>query len=298
MINPDSVKTKLKTKAQIRGHMLQEELTTYGLERTLYRISISDYADKFTLKGGIFLYAIFAGNFTRVTSDIDLLANEIDNEIKNIKKIFEEIFSIDVDDALKYDIKSLDIKTITEFKLYQGVNVSIIAYLDRTRIPISIDIGFGDIIYPDRMIMDFPSLLDMEIPKIYTYTLNSVIAEKLEAIVSLGYVNSRYKDFYDVYILAHSYDFIGKELKKAIEETFIHRKTGFDDIVAFEKSFAEDTIRSMRWNSFIKKKKAMVVVDFISVIHLMKDFLEPVIEKIITNEEMDSIWNSRIKEWI
>jgi predicted nucleotidyltransferase component of viral defense system len=298
LINPDSIKAKLKVKAQLKGHILQEELTAYGLERTLYRISISDYVDKFILKGGIFLYALFSGNFTRVTSDLDFLAQETNNEVENIEVIFKEIFSQNVNDGLNYDLESLTIRPITEFKKYHGVNISIVAYLDRTKIPISIDIGFGDIIHPESMIMDFPSILDMEIPRIYTYTLNSVIAEKFEAIVALGYVNSRYKDFYDIYILACNYDFIGNELKKAIEETFSNRKSGFDDIVAFEKDFVEDRIRNERWKAFIKKKKAMVVVDFKSVVSLIKYFLEPVIFKIIANEEMNSKWNSKNNEWI
>ncbi|MGB4438364.1 MAG: nucleotidyl transferase AbiEii/AbiGii toxin family protein [Sedimentibacter sp.] len=183
MISAESVKARLKNQASKRGHILQEELTAYVLERTIYRISISDYVDKFTLKGGIFLYALFEGNFTRVTTDIDLLAQMISNETDNIKRIFDEIFSIEVDDALRYDLKSLDVHTITEFKKYPGVNVSITVYLDKSRIQVSIDIGFGDVIYPERVLMDFPVLLDMETPRIYVYSIASVVAEKLEAIV-------------------------------------------------------------------------------------------------------------------
>jgi len=297
MINAESVKAKLKNQAPKRGLMLQEELTAYGLERTIYRISISKYVDKFTLKGGIFLYALFDGNFTRATTDIDLLAQKTNNEVENIKKIFKEIFLIEVDDALRYDLDSLEVHAITEFKAYHGVNVSIVAYLDRTKIPISIDIGFGDIVYPERVLMDFPVLLEMEVPKIYAYSLNSVIAEKFEAIVSLGYANSRYKDFYDIYILCSNYDFDGNELKNAIEETFHHRQTGFDDIVAFENGFAEDAIRKRRWNSFIKKKKAMESVDFGIAVDMIKDFLQPIVEKIIDNMEMNTQWNAQKKGW-
>lgn len=297
MINPDSIKAKLKNEAQLRGHILQEELTAYGLERTIYRISISDYVENFTLKGGIFLYALFAGNFTRVTTDIDLLAQKTNNEVGNIKEIFEEIFSLEVNDALHYDLKSLEVKTITEFKLYHGVNVSIIAYLDRTKIPITIDIGFGDTVYPERVLIDFPSILDMETSKIYAYTINSVIAEKFEAIVSLGYANSRYKDFYDLYILVCSYDFKGNELQKALEETFKNRQTVFDDIVAFEIGFADDSIRSVRWDAFIKKKNAMISVDFKHAVDLIKTFLEPVVDRIITGIVMNNIWDSKKKEW-
>lgn len=202
-----------------------------------------------------------------------------------------------MDDALRYDLDSLEVHPMTEFKAYHGVNDSIIAYLDRTKIPISIDIGFGDIVYPERVLMDFPVLLEMEVPKIYAYSLNSVIAEKFEAIVSLGYANSRYKDFYDIYILCSNYDFNGNELKKAIEETFHHRQTGFDDIVAFENRFTEDAIRKSRGNSFIKKKKAMESVDFGIAVDMIKDFLQPIVKKIIDNIEINTQWKSQKKGW-
>lgn len=115
--------------------------------------------------------------------------------------------------------------------------------------------------------------------------------------MSLGYANSRYKDFYDIYILASNYDFDGNELKKAIEETFHHRQTGFDDIVAFEKGFAEDNIRKSRWNSFVKKKKAMDSVDFGAAVGTIKVFLQPIVEKIVVKEEINAKWNSQKKGW-
>lgn len=135
--------------------------------------------------------------------------------------------------------------------------------------------------------MEFPVLLDMEVPHIYAYPLNSVIAEKFEAIVSLGYANSRYKDFYDIYVLANNYNFDGAELKKGIEETFRHRKTGFEDIVVFEKGFVDDIVKKNRWNSFIKKKKAMILVNFGDTVNLIKVFLEPIVAKILSNSEID-----------
>jgi len=221
MMNAESVKARLKNVAIERGHLYQEELLAYGLERTIYRISISNYMDKFALKGGMFLYALFERDFTRVTTDIDLLAQKLNNEVDSIKKIFEEIFLIEVDDALQYNLKTLQVISTIEFKFYHGINVKIVANLDKTKIPVSIDIGFGDRIYPERVLMEFPVILDMEAPKIYAYSLYSVIAEKFEAIVSLGYANSRYKDFYDIYILhkLRYYECKTDILKKAIEQT-------------------------------------------------------------------------------
>lgn len=118
--------------------------------------------------------------------DIDLLAQQISNDAEMIEKVFRNIFSIECDDALRFDLNSLRVADITEFKDYHGVNVSIIGYLDRTKVPVSIDIGFGDVIYPGHIRMRFPVLLDMEEPEVYAYSVYSVIAEKFEAFVSIG----------------------------------------------------------------------------------------------------------------
>ena len=297
MISADSIKARLKNQALGSGHIFQEELTAYALERTIYRISISKYADKFTLKGGIFLYALFNGNFTRATTDIDLLAGSISNEIDTIKAVFEEIFSIQVDDAINYDFNSFEVQLITEFKEYHGVNVSVFAYLDRSRIPVSIDIGFGDIVYPDRVLMDFPVLLDMDVPKIYAYSLASVVAEKFEAIVSLGYANSRYKDFYDIYILSNKFDFDGEALCLAIRETFRHRETTLDDIAVFEAGFSEDKTRITRWRSFVKKKRAMIHVDFSEAIEGVRIFLSPIVEILRNDETFSGEWDPDERSW-
>lgn len=298
MISAVSVKDRLKNLAKEDGRTMQDELVTYGLERAIYRLSISEYAERFTLKGGIFLYALFDGNFARATVDIDLLAQHISNDAEEMKKVFQDIFSIKCDDALQFDLESLDIINITEFKEYHGVNVSIMGYLDRTRVSVSIDIGFGDVVYPERMRMTFPVLLDMDAPEVYAYSIYSVIAEKFEAFVSLGLANGRYKNFYDIYVLSANYDLNGNELKNAIVETFMHRETTFDDIVAFEPDFIEDTVRQGRWNAFIKKKKAMMKIEFEEAIEQSKKLLLPIVEAIEQNKKFDYQWDRDKKEWI
>ena len=298
MISAVSVKDRLKNLAKEDGRTMQDELVTYGLERAIYRLSISEYAERFTLKGGIFLYALFDGNFARATVDIDLLAQHISNDAEEMKKVFQHIFSIKCDDALQFDLESLDVINITEFKEYHGVNVSIMGYLDRTRVSVSIDIGFGDVVYPERMRMTFPVLLDMDAPEVYAYSIYSVIAEKFEAFVSLGLANGRYKDFYDIYVLSANYDLNGNELKNAIVETFMHRETTFDDIVAFEPDFIEDTVRQGRWNAFIKKKKAMMKIEFEEAIEQSKKLLLPSVEAIEQNKKFDYQWDRDKKEWI
>ena len=125
---------------------------------------------------------------------MDLLAQRISNGSEEMKSVFQKIFSRDVDDALVFDVDSITVEDITEFKEYHGLHVSFVGYLDRTKIPISIDIGFGDVIYPEAVKMDFPVILDMESPRVNAYSLETSIAEKLEAIIHNGYFNSRYKD--------------------------------------------------------------------------------------------------------
>lgn len=208
MMNVDSVKARLKNFAIKSGCTFQEALTYYGLERTIYRISISEYADNFVLKGGIFLYALFGRNYERATTDVDLLAQRISNGSEEMKSVFQKIFSRDVDDALVFDVDSITVEDITEFKEYHGLHVSFVGYLDRTKIPISIDIGFGDVIYPETVKMDFPVILDMESPRVNAYSLETSIAEKMEAIIHNGYLNSRYKDFYDIYVLSKNMCFL------------------------------------------------------------------------------------------
>ena len=297
MTSAISVKDRLKNQAASSGKSMQEALIAYGLERTVYRLSISEYKERFTLKGGIFLYALFDGEFARVTRDIDLLAGNMSNSAEDMHSVFAHIFSIECDDALRYDLSSLEVKNITEFKEYHGVNVSIMAYLDRTRVPVSIDIGFGDVIYPKRVLMEFPVMLDMDPPEIYAYSLYSVISEKFEAIVSLGDANSRYKDFYDIYILADRYELDGNLLKEAIRETFDHRGTVFDDIFAFDSGFITSEIHQSRWKAFLKKKKALVNVELEEVIAMIKELLVPIVDSLLSNTEFTATWDHNSHSW-
>lgn len=279
MINVDSVKARLKNFAIKSGCTFQEALTYYGLERTIYRISISEYADNFVLKGGIFLYALFGRNYERATTDVDLLAQRISNGSEEMKSVFQKIFSRDVDDALMFDVDSITVEDITEFKEYHGLHVSFVGYLDRTKIPISIDIGFGDVIYPETVKMDFPVILDMESPRVNAYSLETSIAEKLEAIIHNGYLNSRYKDFYDIYVLSKKYVFSYAELRNAIIQTFENRKTPMTmDSAAFSDEFLNDPVHQTRWKSFLKKKKALIQVSMSDAMDWIKAFVRPLFE--------------------
>lgn len=292
-MNADSVKARLKNFAVKKGYTFQEALTYYGLERTIFRISVSKYAEQFVLKGGIFLYAIFDRNYERATTDVDLLARRISNNGEEMKKVFQDIFSQNIDDALVFDTDSIKVEDITEFKEYHGLHISAAGYLDRTRIPVGIDIGFGDVIYPSAVKMDFPVILDMEPPRVITYSLESSIAEKLEAIIRNGYLNSRYKDFYDIYVLSKKYEFSYEELRSAVTKTFMNRKTQMTmDTAAFENEFLVDPMHQTRWKAFLKKKKALIQVSIEDALSWIKVFARPLLEGTVKTR-----WNPEKGSW-
>ena len=277
-MNADSVKARLKNFAVSSGCTFQEALVYYGLERTIYRISVSPYADHFVLKGGIFLYAIFDKKYERATTDVDLLARRISNSAKEMKSVFRDIFAQDEDDALIFNLDSVTVEDITEFKEYYGLHVCAVAYLDRTRIPIRIDIGFGDVIYPDAVEMVFPVILDLEAPRVIAYSLESSIAEKLEAIIKNGFLNSRYKDFYDIYVLSKKYPFNYEKLHNAVTETFTNRKTHMTmESAVFSDEFLNDMTHQTRWNSFLKKKKALIPISMSDAMTRIRTFVQPLL---------------------
>ena len=146
--------------------------------------------------------------------------------------------------------------------------------------------------------MDFPTLLEMESPKVYVYSIYSFIAEKFEAIVSLGLINSRYKDFYDIYAIGKIKIINGKELQNAIKETFKYRKTGFDDIVAFKDEYIYDKLNQNRRNSFIMKKQISETLTFEEIIKYCKKFLMPIVDSINKNLSFEYIWNFSKEIWI
>lgn len=296
MSSADSVKNRLYNKAKTTGKTMQEMLIMYCLERTLYRLSISKYSNNFTLKGGVLLYALFDGAYARTTADVDLLAEKISNDVLNMYDVFKDILSIKTDDPIRYDFDSLKVEVITENKKYHGLNVSLLSFLDKTQINISIDIGFDDIIYPNKIKMDYPVILNDSNPNIYVYSIYSCVAEKFEAIVSLGYDNSRLKDFYDIYVIANAFDLKSNDLIESIKETFNHRNTNFDTIVVFDNDFIDD-VMIKRWNSFVRKKKAMINISLEDTINVINNLLKPIVEVIKSNQIFSKLWNHVSLKW-
>ncbi|MCR6659667.1 MAG: nucleotidyl transferase AbiEii/AbiGii toxin family protein [Asticcacaulis sp.] len=218
-----SVKDKLLRLAKAQGQPFDVMLVRYGLERFLYRLSISKYRDRFILKGGL-LVTLWVDDAMRVTRDVDLLGQGDDNPDR-LKETFAEIFSIEVDDGLTFDPARLIAEAIREEVEYGGTRLKTVALLEKTRISITIDIGFGDAVAPAPMDIDFPNLLDREASSIRAYPPTTVIAEKFQAMVNLGLINGRMKDYYDIWAIPQSLSVNQDALDAAIEATFSRRGT-------------------------------------------------------------------------
>jgi len=225
---PASIQARLKNIAKENGIDYNSILILYMQERFLYRLSISPFVDNFLLKGGMLLFCIdkFA---TRPTLDMDFLALKIQNQRENLIKIVSDIARIQCDDGLFFRTEDITIETILEHGLYRGGRAAITCTLGNVRNRLRMDIGFGDVVVPKPAEIDFPVLLETEeIPVIKAYSLESSIAEKFEAMIKLSLLNSRMKDFYDIYALSKRKHFEGRVLQEAIFQTFQRRKTPFE----------------------------------------------------------------------
>lgn len=232
-------------------------LTRYSMERLLYRLGISKYSKRFVLKGAS-LFLIWNQKFHRVTRDADFLGyGNLDS--KSLKNIFTEIINIETDckDGIIFDSSSMEINSIRENNPYHGNRIKLIAKLGNAKIPLQIDIGIGDSIVPEPENIIFPVLLDFPAPRITAYSKYTMIAEKFEAMISLGMNNSRMKDFFDIYVISKLFEFNGSILLSAIESTFKRRNTQLPVVlpVSFTKEFYEDSNKIIQWKAFLKKTK-------------------------------------------
>ena len=249
-----SVRQRLFNLAQERREDFGLVLTKYGLERFLYRLAQSQYRDQFILKGAL-LFELWTHRPYRPTRDLDL-EGQGENSITRIKRLFSEIMSQAVeDDGLAFDLKSLRVARIKEEQEYEGLRVNLVARLERARIHMQIDIGFGDVIVPAPREIQYPAMLNFPNPHLRAYPRESVVAEKLEALVKLGMANTRMKDFYDLWKLSHDFDFEGSLLTEAIKATFTHRATEVPSgaPLALTEEFSRDSQKAKQWQAFLKK---------------------------------------------
>jgi predicted nucleotidyltransferase component of viral defense system len=252
-----SVRARLLRLSTERGEDFQLLLTRYANERLLYRLARSRHADSFVLKGAA-LFALWTGRPHRATRDLDLLGfGEASSD--RIRRIFSEILETEAaDDGVHFDVPSLEVAPIRDGQEYGGFRLALAATLASARLRLQIDVGFGDAITPAAETIDFPALLDFPAPRLRAYPRETVVAEKLEAMVQLGMANSRMKDFFDIVVLSRLFDFEGDLLARAIRATFERRATALPSgpPVAFTPAFAADATKRTQWTAFLRKSGA------------------------------------------
>lgn len=275
-----SARSRLQNRVRTRGEDFQRILVRYGLERLLYRISISEHADQFILKGAM-LFALWGDHLAhRPTKDVDLLGHG-EPTPERLATVFRDVCAqaVDVDDGVDFDLTSVHSEPIRADAVYDGVRVLLVARLGRAKIRIQVDVGYGDAVTPGPVRVRYPTLLDHPAPDIRAYPPATVVAEKLEAMVSLGMANSRMKDFFDVAWCAEHLAFDGAELVAAVRATFERRGTALPDRapVALTAAFADDEAKIIQWRAFSRKSQLTNSRDLTDVVAAVSVFLTPVL---------------------
>ncbi len=290
-----SVRQRLLNRARSDNRPFSELLQYYAMERFLYRLSQSAHADRFILKGALMLRAWRAPQF-RPTMDIDMLGRT-SNEEGDIVKQIRDILAVEVEpDGLNFDFGSIKPEQITEEADYKGLRVRFRATLDSARINMQVDIGFGDVIHPDPEVLEFPTILDFPPPSLLSYNRESAIAEKFEAMVKLGLLNSRMKDFYDIWLLSRHFNFEGGMLAEAIRLTFEQRGSVLtEDIVAFDEPFA--VAKQVQWTAFRKRmQQDHIPTSFAEIVAKVEKFLSPIVAANRSSQPFSKSW-AAAKAW-
>ena len=284
-----SIRQKLKNHAAQDKRPFAELLQYYAMERFLYRLTQSEYAGLFILKGALMLRAWQSPEF-RPTMDIDMLG-KTDNGVENICAQIADIISIDTDDGLGFDPETIKGETIKKDADYEGVRVRFIGTLENARVTMQIDVGFGDIVYPDPVETELPTILDSPAPKLLCYSRESAIAEKFEAMIKLGELNSRMKDFYDIWLLSRQFEFDGAELAEAIRLTFENRGIEMPEVIT---SFTADFINSKQgqWAAFHRRLgQEHIPADFAEIVAGVDAFLQPIAFSLLEDRQFSQKWS-------
>ena len=286
-----SVHQRLLNKAKESSRPFNELLQYFAIERFIYRLSESPHADKFILKGAL-MFAAWHGPAFRPTMDIDLLG-KIENSLEVITAAIKDACLVDVEaDGISFNAETMEAVRITENAEYEGVRVRVHGSLGNARVSIQIDIGFGDVIVPHASTVSYPVILDFPAPELKGYTMESTIAEKFQAMAKLGVLNSRMKDFYDIWVLSRTFNFKGRILAEAVEKTFEKRNTPVTlDAALFDPSFGKDGDKNIQWQGFIRKTKLINAPEsFEKVFGSVKLFLEPLVASIVEQRAFNSNW--------
>ena len=245
-----SVKDRLLNIARQEGRVFDVLLVRFALERLLYRLSISEHRNRFVLKGGM-LVTVWVEDDNRVTRDADFLGHG-DPDPERLADAFREIMAIESDDGLVFDLNALAATAIREEMEYGGTRLKTAAYLEKTRIPVTIDIGFGDVMADATQQLDYPTLLDLPAPNVRAYSPATVIAEKFQAMVALGVLNGRMKDYYDLWAIARALDIAADDLDAAIGATFERRQTAIptERPPGLSAEMVDDEVKQRQWRAY------------------------------------------------
>ncbi|MGB6383584.1 MAG: nucleotidyl transferase AbiEii/AbiGii toxin family protein [Terriglobales bacterium] len=285
-----SVRQKLLNLATERNEDFGLLLTRYGLERFLYRLSISPHRNRFVLKGALLLQ-LWTAEAYRPTRDLDLLGRVLSDI--NFRKVFSEVCSQNVeDDGLTFLPDTIRVERIRDEEAYEGVRVRVEARLGHVRISLQIDIGLGDTIVPASEELVYPTLLKFPAPKLHAYSKESVVAEKFETMVKLGVANSRMKDFYDLWVLAQRFEFDSGTLAAAIQSTFKTRRTALprSSPLALRTEFYELPMKQTQWRAFLQKSKLKADSSLKEIIEVIREFLMPLVDGILKGYEENQVW--------
>lgn len=292
-----SVLSRLKNKAAESGRSYQLCLQLFCQEEFLRRLEKSKYAENLVLKGGLFLYSLTDFD-SRVTVDVDFLLRKIPNTPEQLRGILEEIIAVHTgNDFVAFEIK--DVAPIAVAKKYAGIGVSIVARIKNTRTPFGIDFGVGDVIVPKQEKRKIPTQLDDFVaPTVNTYSIETTVAEKIDAILSLMEFSSRMKDYYDIYYLANKFDFDGATLTEALKKTFENRGHSFT-IEQFEQvmRFDNDEAMQKKWKAFVRKI-GIKTDDYSTVLKTIKVFLTKPFTAAVGGKEFTPKWSANNGEWI
>jgi predicted nucleotidyltransferase component of viral defense system len=274
-----SIRARLLALAQSEGEDYQRVLGRYAVERFLYRLGQSPHRDKFALKGAT-LFTLWGGHTHRPTKDLDLLGRGTSSAIEEVEMTIRAICEIQDEDGMVFHSESVEGARIKEDDEYDGVRIKLLAELAGARIPMQIDIGFGDAVYPEPELASFPVLLPMEAPLIRAYARESAIAEKFHAMVVLDIRNSRMKDFYDVWFMARTWTFEMASLRKAIVTSFERRGSTIPTAVPFALTddFLNDPQKKKQWAAFVSRLNSESPAPSLQEVgSVLRDFLLPCI---------------------
>ncbi len=287
-----SVRARLLNRARERGDDFQLVLARYLNERLLYRLSQSPHGSDFVLKGAT-VFAVWTGEPYRATRDVDLLGFGDPSEA-HLRAVFQDVLTADVpDDGVWFRLDSLAAGPIRADQEYGGVRVTVESGVAAARVRLQIDVGFGDAITPEAVMEELPALLEFPPPRLRVYPRETVVAEKLEAMVTLGLLNSRMKDFYALTVLSRTFAFDGSLLQRAVRATFERRRTPLPTAtpVALTEEFSGDAAKQTQWKAFCRKSGGTSVGELPAVVDEIKRFLGEPLLAASRGEGFERFWS-------